>query len=198
MLATPALPWGSDVGGSIRLNRAVTYEQLINGCLSIIINTTDDDTLRFCSIFYDEDENEYQIQNSWIGSFATIKIIDEGYTLNIQRISGFNVQIISIQFTQEIEALPTLPWETSVERGQIKLATPVSYNDLGNGILDFYLDVNGVETLATLQFGSSLSIKVGDDAYYEITGFEGEKNILEISKRDNPTHYPLTRVEYAQ
>lgn len=86
-----------------------------------------------------------------------------------------------------MQVSPALPWAAETVGGTIILASPVSYDDILDDVLQFTLDHNGTPLIANVGEGSSgVVIGYGDDdtvnIVYSIARFEGEQTVLTLTR----------------
>lgn len=97
-----------------------------------------------------------------------------------------------------MQVTPALPWTAETEGGVIQLATPVTYQQLLDGALQFILKRYANFTLAIVNEGSAgVVIKnVDNQIIYQIGRFDGQSSEINIERADGaPSDWILGNIQ---
>ena len=188
MQVTPALPWDETVeGGTVALRSPMTLQQLLDGNLLPVISQHQQNVFGEFVVY----PSDNMLYISAGGSFAfKVTNVDTRASsavyseLELERVEGNHDTLVSIQLrTSDLAFTSPLPWSqegAGVLMGEIFISGNITVSDLINGALDFFVDVSGVSTKATVTQGSSQDkINVSVNNSVVMTGFY-EGNILSM------------------
>lgn len=185
MLVTPALPWPTgDTGGTIKLSRRVTEQELIDGILKITLDNAGRE--------YDARIVRYQDNTLRVVADNDVFNIDpipqSSDTLTLTRIAGEAAQAYSVinvelkPIPEIVSITPDTPWDFS-SQGTLELNTDVDQNFILSKLMCTIVNVQS-GSVSNIRFAynvETLNVMMGQHWVAKMDSFEGTKSTFQIT-----------------